>query len=150
MNECLVICRRGEIGKHRGLKIPWLRSCGFKSRRLYFFDFLSSFYYNYYMKRRYKKWLEKDWWSFSKCLKGGLRKWVEVTRRRHGAATINENQKRELRIIMLETGSKETLIWYFHQEPIKKFIALGIFMIMVGYALGKIIGIIVKNTIKKR
>ena len=36
------------------------------------------------------------------------------------------------------------------QEPIKKFIALGIFVIMVGYALGKIIGMIVRNGIKKR
>ena len=73
------------------------------------------------MKRRYKKWLEKDWWSFSKCLKGGLRKWVEVIKRRHGAAIIKENQKRELRIIILETGSKEILMWYFRQEHIKKF-----------------------------
>ena len=26
MNECLVICGRDEIGKHWGLKIPWLRA----------------------------------------------------------------------------------------------------------------------------
>ena len=26
MNECLAICGRDEIGKHRGFKIPWLRA----------------------------------------------------------------------------------------------------------------------------
>ena len=26
MNECLVICGRDEIGKHRGFKIPWPRA----------------------------------------------------------------------------------------------------------------------------
>ena len=97
-----------------------------------------------------KKWLEKDWGPFSKYLKGGLRKWVEVGNEPLGVATIKENQKRELQIIMLEIGSKKILMWYFRQGHIKKFIALGIFVTMVGYALGKIIGMIVRNTIKKR
>lgn len=45
---------------------------------------------------------------------------------------------------------KKILMRYFRQEHIKKFIALGIFVIMVGYTLGKIIGMIVRNYIKKR
>ena len=26
MNECLAVCGRDEIGKHRGFKIPWPRA----------------------------------------------------------------------------------------------------------------------------
>ena len=145
MNECLAIWPISPIGRGMRFKLAqvWVRIPNG------LFDFLSNFCYNYYMKRRYEKWLEKDWGLFSKYLKGGLRKWVEVGNQPLGVATIKENQKRELQIIMLEIGLKETLTWYFRQEPIKKFIALGIFVIMVGYALGKIIGIIVKEVIKK-
>ena len=38
------------------------------------------------------------------------RKGVEEKKRRQGAATKKKKQKRELQIIMLETGSKETLM----------------------------------------
>ena len=60
MNECLVIRGRDEIGKHRGLKIPWPRALWVRvPPPVLSFDFLSNFCYNYYMKRRYKKMIRK-------------------------------------------------------------------------------------------